>query len=272
MGKAVAAPRRASAAIPLPPVRVRCASPAAHGAARHGVEGSSIMPPSSPFSGRRRSSTAPSPRPSQNATPWRSGRSGFSACAGRLSAIAAAPRAAQSLAPRAQARSAAGAACRSSRRDPSAPGRNRRRAAPAPAPRRAPAAAAWRRAAASRTAKSRATTRSTLPSTAATRAGRTRSRRSPPRCSRRSRAARAAPARSSGKLPAMALDDGARAGVQVAGARVIAEPLPQMQHLVERGRGQCAKLGPARHESVKIGARPSTTVVCCSMISLSQTR
>ena len=41
------------------------------------------MPPSKPFSGRRRSSTAPSRRVSQNATPWRNGRSGFSLRAGK---------------------------------------------------------------------------------------------------------------------------------------------------------------------------------------------
>ena len=85
-------------------------------------------------------------------------------------------------------------------------------------------------------------------------ADRRRSPRSPPRCSRRSRAARAAAAGSSGKRAAMRRDDGPRAGVQVAGAGVIAEPLPGMQHLVERGRGQRANIGKARHELVKIGA------------------
>ena len=63
------------------------ASAMSHGASRQSVEGSSIMPPSSPCSGRRRSNTAPSARVSQNATPWRRGRSGFSACTGRSSAI-----------------------------------------------------------------------------------------------------------------------------------------------------------------------------------------
>ena len=57
-----------------------------------------------------------------------------------------------------------------------------------------------------------------------------------------------------GKLAAVPLDDGAGAGVQVAGAGVIAEPLPELQHLVERGRGERANIGPARHESVEIGA------------------
>src|SRR6266851_3135349 len=63
------------------------ASDSVHGIARHGVDGSSIMPPRRPRSGRRRSSTAPSSRVSQNATPQRSGRSGFSAWVGRLSAM-----------------------------------------------------------------------------------------------------------------------------------------------------------------------------------------
>ena len=85
-------------------------------------------------------------------------------------------------------------------------------------------------------------------------AGRRRSPRSPPRCSRRSRAARAAPPGRPGNAPPCARDDGPRAGVQVAGAGVIAEPLPGMQHLVERGRGQRANIGKARHELVKIGA------------------
>ena len=52
----------------------------------------------------------------------------------------------------------------------------------------------------------------------------------------------------------MRRDDGLRAGVQVAGAGVIAEPLPGMQHLVERGGGQRTNIGETRHELVKIGA------------------
>src|SRR5437879_6239496 len=45
------------------------ASDSLHGISRHGVEGNSIMPPSSPLSGRRRSNTAPSLRLSQNTAP-----------------------------------------------------------------------------------------------------------------------------------------------------------------------------------------------------------
>ena len=55
------------------------------------------------------------------------------------------------------------------------------------------------------------------------------------------------------QLPAMALGDGTSTGMQVAGAGVITEPLPQIQHLVERGRGKRANIGKTRHESVKIG-------------------
>ena len=50
----------------------------------------------------------------------------------------------------------------------------------------------------------------------------------------------------------MAGDDGTGAGVQVAGAGVIAEPLPLMQHVVERRCGKRANVGKPRHESVKI--------------------
>ena len=52
----------------------------------------------------------------------------------------------------------------------------------------------------------------------------------------------------------MPLDDGARAGMQVAGAGVIAEPLPELQDLVERCRGERRNIGPACHESVEIWA------------------
>jgi len=62
---------------------LRTASANVHGVVRQEVEGISIMPPSKPRSGRRRSSTAPSARVSQNTTPWRSGRSGLSARAGK---------------------------------------------------------------------------------------------------------------------------------------------------------------------------------------------
>ena len=52
----------------------------------------------------------------------------------------------------------------------------------------------------------------------------------------------------------MPLDNGARAGVQVAGARVITEPLPELKYLVERCRGERRNIGPACHESVEIWA------------------
>jgi len=55
-----------------------------------------------------------------------------------------------------------------------------------------------------------------------------------------------------GKVAAMPVDHRAGAGMKVTGTGVIAEPLPEPQDLVERGRGQCRDIGPARHESVKI--------------------
>ena len=52
----------------------------------------------------------------------------------------------------------------------------------------------------------------------------------------------------------MSGDHSAGAGMEVAGARVVAEPLPEMQDFVERGRRERRNVGPACHESVKIGA------------------
>ena len=54
-------------------------------------------------------------------------------------------------------------------------------------------------------------------------------------------------------LAAAALDDGARAGVQVSGAGVIAEPSPEFEHVIERRRGQCADVVPALQETGIIG-------------------
>src|SRR5205823_8026963 len=56
------------------------------------------------------------------------------------------------------------------------------------------------------------------------------------------------------KCAAIPLDNSARAGMQVAGARVITEPLPELQYLVERCRGEHRNVGPACHESVEIWA------------------
>ena len=192
------------------------------------------MPPSRPFSGRRRSSTAPSRphRPEGDAVPQRLLRFGAprrQALGDALGARAAGLRhgqrthcgfrGVQIVAPRSitacaksPARSAgiSAAAKRRSAGLASGSGSARRRAAPSPA----------------RHCRRPASPR-----------GRRRSRRSPPRCSRRCPAS-AQRRFGIGKAPAMALDDGAGAGMQVAGAGVVAEPLPGMQHLVERGRGQ----------------------------------
>ena len=52
---------------------------------------------------------------------------------------------------------------------------------------------------------------------------------------------------------AVALDHGAGAGVQVAGAGVIAQPGPGLQDVAERRRRQRLEIGPARQEARIIG-------------------
>ena len=144
------------------------ASAASHGASRQSVEGSSIMPPSSPCSGRRRSSTAPSApgQPERDAVAQRPLR----LLGLRRQVLGNPERGGGAIgAPRAQHAARPRAACTAPRPDPSSPARNRRPAAPAPARRRGRAAAALPRGSGVRSANSRATTRSTLPSTAATR-------------------------------------------------------------------------------------------------------
>ena len=54
----------------------------------------------------------------------------------------------------------------------------------------------------------------------------------------------------------MLLGHRAGAGMQIAGARVIAEPGPDLEHVIERRRGQRLHVGPARQEVRKIGPRP----------------
>ena len=51
------------------------------------------------------------------------------------------------------------------------------------------------------------------------------------------------------KMSAVALDHGFGAGVQVAGAGVIAEAGPDAQHILEFRRGKRAHIGPAFEES-----------------------
>ncbi len=55
------------------------------------------------------------------------------------------------------------------------------------------------------------------------------------------------------KFSAVPLDHGAGAGMQIAGAGVIAEPGPGFEHIVERRRRQRAQIGPARQETRVIG-------------------
>ena len=62
------------------------------------------------------------------------------------------------------------------------------------------------------------------------------------------------------------------AGMQIARARVIAEPGPGLQHVVERRRGQRLDASASAPGSARNTAPTAFTVVCCSMISESQTR
>ena len=59
--------------------------------------------------------------------------------------------------------------------------------------------------------------------------------------------------RAGGKVPAVPGYEELRATVEIARARVIAEALPSVQHLVELGAGQLGEAGPAREEGVEIG-------------------
>ncbi len=54
------------------------------------------------------------------------------------------------------------------------------------------------------------------------------------------------------KYAAMALDDGTGAGMQIARARIVAEPGPGLEHLIERCRCERMHVAPAREEAVVI--------------------
>ena len=56
-----------------------------------------------------------------------------------------------------------------------------------------------------------------------------------------------------GQLAAVLADDALRGAMQVARARVIPEPRPQVQHRVERGGGQRCDIREAVHEALVIG-------------------
>ena len=209
------------------------------------------MPPSSPCSGRRRSNTAPSARVSQNATPWRRGRSGFSACTGRSSAI---PRAAA-----AQSARHGHSTQRGARGVHSVAPRSIIACAKSPA--RCSGTSAGGEGAQPRFGARQLRALGEQPGhdpldIAVHRRDR------PIESDRRDRrrrvvadpGQRAQQCRVVRKASVMRRDDCLRAGVQIAGAGVVAESLPGVQHLVERGGGQRANIGKTRHESVKIGA------------------
>ena len=73
------------------------------------------------------------------------------------------------------------------------------------------------------------------------------------------------------KFAIVTLDDGAGAGVQVPGAGVVAESCPGLEHLLERCGCKRPHVAPAGKKAGVVW-RNCLTVVCCSMISESQTR
>ena len=128
------------------------------------VEGTSSMPPSSPASGRRRSSTCASSRSARKASPTRTGRSGLAALhrqraldALGVGGAVALQRAHQARGPLGRAQ--AGAEVHQGLREIARPLRRRQRAAPGAGSRSLAAGSGFF------TANSRATTRSMLPST-----------------------------------------------------------------------------------------------------------
>ena len=56
------------------------------------------------------------------------------------------------------------------------------------------------------------------------------------------------PSSVSGKRPPMFVGDDLGAGMEIAGAGIIAEPRPGLQHLFERCRGQCLDRRPQAQE------------------------
>ena len=182
---------------------------------------------------------------SQKCAPWRSGRSCFSRSPRQLRRDAGAPAGAVRH-PGAQRAGRAWSACRAWRPDRTAPGRNRT-AAPwrpgsAPSRRRRAAVPAWRRAVAGSIANSRATTRSTLPSTGT--AG------SPNAIAPTARGGVGADPGQSAQPGQVARKParrhhGPRAGVQVARARVVPKSCPGGEHLVQRRGGQRRRSGSA---------------------------
>ena len=74
-----------------------------------------------------------------------------------------------------------------------------------------------------------------------------------------------------GKRAAMIAQHRHRAGVQIARPRIIAEPRPHPQHVVQRGATSASTSGQRARNFSKYGATVLTPV-CCSMISDSHTR
>jgi hypothetical protein len=157
-----------------------------------------------------------------------------------------------------------GAASTRSRRAPSTPGCNHRRAPRA----RAPCGSDWMRffsgarAGSPRSANSRHSTRTTLPSTPAPRAESDAGDRSRP-CRVRRQTARAAPRTRSAPRRRVRSRPIAPRGAGCA-PRVVAEPLPGVEHVVLAGPRQRRHVGKRCMKRVKYG-RTVLTCVCCSM-------
>ena len=88
----------------------------------------------------------------------------------------------------------------------------------------------------------------------------------------RRRAASSSASNASGKRPPNRATTSSRSAVQVAGARVVAQPAPEREHVAPRR----PRRGGARRESARGSARSRgctvATCVCCSMTSESQRR
>lgn len=73
------------------------------------------------------------------------------------------------------------------------------------------------------------------------------------------------------KLFRMITHDGLRGFVKIASSTVVAESFPEPQHVIDMSRRKRRHVGKFLREALKYGTT-AATVVCCSMISLSQMR
>ena len=213
----------------------------------HAVVGTSVMPPSKPFGGRVRRSTAPSARVTTKAAPRRSRPSALRALRGNALGIAARARAHKRRS-KGRARRPASSACRWWRRDPSALARNRRSGRRGRSVSARRLISRLRRRQFAPRSRTGASPRARHCRRSRPRVDRMRSPRSPPPCRARCREACAIRPRSR-KAAAVPLDHGFRAGVQIARARVVAEPGPGFEHVFERRARKTSHVRPAREKA-----------------------